>query len=34
MLVAHLPGFMDTAEANLRQMTVEIWYEPKPPESS
>ena len=34
MLVAHLPGFMATAAANERQMTVEVWYETKPPESS
>ena len=34
MLVAHLPGFMDTAEANLRQMVVEIYYQNIPPENS
>ena len=30
MLIAHLPGFMDTAEANERQMVVEVWYCHKP----
>lgn len=30
MLIAHLPGFMDTADANERQMVVEIWYDHKP----
>jgi hypothetical protein len=30
MLVAHLPGFMDTADANERQMVVEVWYCHKP----
>jgi len=34
MLIAHLPGFMDTAEANLRQMVVEIYYQNIPPENS
>jgi hypothetical protein len=34
MLVAHLPGFMDTAEANNRQMVVEIYYQNIPPENS
>ena len=33
-LVAHLPGFMDTADANERQMTVEIWYDTKPNETA
>jgi hypothetical protein len=26
MLIAHLPNFLDTAEANERQMVVEVWY--------
>jgi len=30
MLVAHLPGFMDTADANDRQMVIEVWYDHKP----
>jgi hypothetical protein len=34
MLVAHLPGFMDTADANERQMIVEVWYDAKPPETT
>ena len=26
-LIVHLPGFMNTAEANNKKMIVEVWYE-------
>jgi hypothetical protein len=31
MLVAHLPGFWDTIEANDRTMVIEVWADPKKP---